>query len=99
MSRRASVSRAVRRPKTLVSSRFCRRLPVGEAATFLRELLEERRRLEGRLVETRGEFAEPLGDFLEADAIGIMHGAAAIDRPTIAVHPDHVDIAGAEGHP
>src|SRR6202041_1459545 len=32
---------------------------------------------------------------LQADLIGIEHRAAAIDRPAIAIEPDHIDIAGA----
>src|SRR5580698_7041023 len=30
---------------------------------------------------------------LEADLIGIEHWTAAIDRPAIAIEPDHIDIA------
>src|SRR6266550_3288303 len=34
---------------------------------------------------------------LQADLIGIEHRAAAIDRPAIAIEPDHVDIARTRG--
>src|SRR4029077_12171455 len=36
---------------------------------------------------------QPVGDVLETDLVGIEHRAAAIDRPAIAIEPDHVDIA------
>src|ERR1700676_3712335 len=57
--------------------------------------LEQRRRLERGIAGLPGVVRQPVGDVLEADLVGIIHRAAAIDRPAIAVEPDHVDIARA----
>src|SRR5262249_53692375 len=40
-----------------------------------------------------GIIRETIGDVLQPDAVGPEHRAAAIDRPAIAVEPDHVDVA------
>jgi len=34
---------------------------------------------------------------VEADMVAVPHGAAAIDRPAVAVLPDHIDVRGADG--
>src|SRR3990170_7388461 len=62
----------------------------------------------GQAVEQRGgpplvvaacalEREHPVADRLEPDLIGPEHRAAAVDRPAVAVDPDDVDIARANG--
>src|SRR6185503_298786 len=38
-------------------------------------------------------FVHPIVDGLEPDLVRPEHRAAAVDRPAVAVHPDHVDVA------
>ena len=54
---------------------------------------EQRRGLQRRIAGLLGVEREPLGDVLEADAVGVVHRAAAIDRPAVAVDPHHIDVA------
>src|ERR1051325_11221066 len=77
------------------SSRLRRRGERGEGAARGREALEQRRRLQARIVGLLGVVGETIGDVLEANRVGPEHRAAAVDRPAIAVEPDHVDIARA----
>src|SRR5215469_4665257 len=64
-----------------------------EGLAFGGEALEQRRGLERRIVGLLGIIRETIGDMLEANAVGPEHRAAAIDRPAIAIEPDHVDVA------
>src|SRR5262249_13405336 len=36
---------------------------------------------------------ETIGDVLQPDRVGPEHRTAAVDRPAIAIEPDHVDVA------
>src|SRR5581483_5259571 len=65
----------------------------GEGLALGGEALEQRRRLERGIVGLLRIISQPVGDVLETDAVGPEHRAAAIDRPAVAVEPDHVDVA------
>src|SRR5262245_42843178 len=43
-------------------------------------------------------FLQAVDDLLESFTIGPAHRPAAIDRPAIAVDPNHIDVGGPLGH-
>src|ERR1700751_446317 len=65
----------------------------GKRLAFGGEALQERRGLERGIVCLLGVIGETIGDVLQADAVGPEHRTAAIDRPAIAVEPEHADVA------
>src|SRR5436190_17202137 len=83
---------------SIASSADVWRLLVEEAPALVGELVEQRRRppeiTAGLLLERQ----QPVADRLEPGLVGPEHRAASIDGPAVAVHPDDVDVAGAEGH-
>src|SRR5258707_11527539 len=75
------------------SSRFRGLRHRRKGLAFGGETLEQRRRFQRGIVGLLGVIRQPVGDMLEANLVGIEHRAAAIDRPAIAIEPDHVDVA------
>src|SRR5947209_10543668 len=71
------------------------RLRVEEAPALIGELVQERSRLPEVAARLLLQREQPVADRPEADLIGPEHRAAAIDGPAVAVHPDDVDVAGA----
>src|SRR5690606_16191399 len=85
------------KPRSITAGPFAIFKPSGleilEALAFLGELFKQRRRRPFLAAERFLE-ADNVGiDLVEADIVGIARRAAAIDRPAIAIDPDHVDIA------
>src|SRR3954451_19091239 len=76
------------------SRRFCSLAKRSECLAFRSQALEQRRRLERRIVGFSRVVRQPVGDVLQADLVGVVHRTAAIDRPAVAVYPDHVYVAG-----
>src|SRR5579859_422749 len=64
-----------------------------EGLAFGGEALEQRRGFERGIVGLPGIIGETIGDVLQSHRIGPVHRAAAVDRPAVAVEPDHVDVA------
>src|SRR6266849_3248680 len=44
------------------------------------------------------ESYEPVANMRKPHVVGIMHRASAVDRESVAVVPDHVDVAGPSGN-
>src|ERR1700754_932052 len=81
------------RERTGPSSRL-RRLGQRCKGLALRgKALEQRRRFERGIVGLLGVVRQTIGDVLETDLVGVEHRASAIDRPAVAIKPDHVDVA------
>src|SRR5579859_7275331 len=70
-------------------------LEVGELLALGDQLLEQRRGLE-RLAHGRLEFLHLGQHLVRADLVAVVHRAAAVDRPAVAVDPDHIDVGGAD---
>src|SRR5690348_9791822 len=64
---------------------------IGELLAFRDELFKQRRGLES-VTHRPLELLHLRQYLVEADGVAVVHGAAAIDRPAIAVHPHHIDI-------
>src|SRR5690349_24123891 len=66
----------------------------AEAAALGGEAREQRRGFEALFAGQRRPFAQALADMGEADRVGIEHRPAPPRRKSVAVDPDHVDVAG-----
>src|SRR5438105_15747175 len=76
------------------SRRFCQRFERTETAAFGGEPCQQRRWYEAFVARARRIGRQPVADVGKPNVIGVVHGPAAPDRPTVSVDPDHVDIAG-----
>src|SRR5262249_17280072 len=77
--------------------RLVLRLLVEEAPALVGELVQKRRGPPEITARLLLESQQPIADRLEADLVGPEHRAATVDGPAIAVHPDDVDVARADG--
>src|SRR5208282_6892099 len=69
----------------------------GETAPLGGEAANSHGRLQGLVARPLGIKGQPVADVSKPQLIGVKHRSATPDRPTIAVHPDHVDVAGTCG--
>src|SRR6266850_4146424 len=81
------------RERTRPSSRLRLRGQRRKGLAFVGEALEQGSRFERGIVGLLGVIRKTVGDVLQPDLVGIEHRAAAIDRPAVAIEPDHVDVA------
>src|SRR4030095_4169210 len=77
-------------------SGFMGRLLGGEALALVGKAVEQGGPLPDVAVPAL-ELEYSIADDLQPEGIGPKHGAAAVHRPTVAVDPDHVDVAGPDG--
>src|SRR5215469_17831766 len=87
-----------------VDDEVCRTLPsqLGHGGTLLPVILSETLAMLGQMLQQGcrfpnlvmlfAKFADPLVDLLEANGIGVAHGASPISREAVAIDIDDVDV-------
>src|SRR5450631_3869027 len=63
------------------------------------ELFQQRRRAQAVIAGPVRELSKAVAAAGETDAVGVVHGTAAMGGKAIAIDPNHVDIAGASRDP
>src|SRR3954469_1955500 len=79
----------------VISSRSLRGAVVGERRAFVGKLVQQRGRLVALVAGLFRDLAQPVADFLQAYGVGPVHRPAAPCGESVAVEPDHIDVARA----